>query len=256
MVSVALPSVFKWQLLFSVKFHRHFRFSHTCAPFLGHHHPPGAAIPPHQLATPPYPSPSTLLGFSVPHTTPPPPQMTSRSTFVHTRTHAPIFGPTTPQSHQLSTFLGIFGVPPSHYPLPCRFLSTFCSPWLGSCYNTFLWGAHATRTACLPHSNHFFAGLCWHSVHPRLRSHYNTHWLGAILLALYAHPTSTTPANFILALHSSTAGELVKTPSMLPFGDTLAFLGPTLTIPWPVDGEVSFWANPCVQPLRPMRARP
>src|SRR5258708_35785076 len=92
--------------------------------------------------------------------------------------------------------------------------------------------------------------------HPRLRSHYNTHQLGAILLALYACPTSTTPANFILALHSSTAGEPVKTPSMLPFGDTLAFLGPTLTIPWPVDGEVSFWVNPCVQPLRPTRARP
>src|SRR5258707_7710575 len=85
-------------------------------PFLGCHHPPGAAIPLHQLATPPYPSPSTLLGFSVPHTTPPPPQMTSRSTFVHTHTRAPIFGPTTPQSHQLSTFLGIFGVPPSHPP--------------------------------------------------------------------------------------------------------------------------------------------
>src|SRR5258707_9851356 len=85
-------------------------------PFLGRHPPPGAAIPPHQLATPPYPSPLTLLGFSVPHTTPPPPQMTSRSTFAHTCTRTPVFGPTTPQSHQLSTFLGIFGVPPSHYP--------------------------------------------------------------------------------------------------------------------------------------------
>src|SRR5260221_6782938 len=73
-----------------------------------------------------------------------------------------------------------------------------------------------------------------------LRSHYNTHRLGAILLTLYACPTSTTPANFILALHSSTAGELVKTPSMLPFGDTLASLGPTLTIPWPVDGDGYF----------------
>src|SRR5258708_6437058 len=171
MVSVALPSVFKWQLLFSVKFHRHFRFSCTRVPFLGRHHPPGAAIPPHQLATPPYPSPSTLLGFSVPHTTPPPPQMTSRSTFAHTRTHTPVFGPTTPQSHQLSTFLWIFGVPPSHYPLPCRFLSTYCSPM---------------------------------------------------------------------------SGEPLKTRSMLPFGDTLDFLGPTLTIPWPMDGEVSFWVNPCV----------
>src|SRR6266436_4403512 len=125
------------------------------------------------------------------------------------------------------------------HPLPGRFLSTSGSQRLGSHYNTFLWGAHATCTACLPHSNHFFAGLRWHSVHPWLRSHYNTHWLGAILLALYACPTSTTPADFILALHSSTAGEPVKTPSMLPFGDTPAFLGPTLTIPWPMDGEVS-----------------
>src|SRR5258708_9676336 len=116
MVSVALPSVFKQQLLFSVKFHQHFRFSRMHVPFLGRHHPPGAAIPLHQLATPPYPSPSTLLGFSVPHTTPPPPQMTSRSTFTHTHTCTPVFRPTTPQSHQLSTFLGIFGVPPSHPP--------------------------------------------------------------------------------------------------------------------------------------------
>src|SRR5258708_39736433 len=104
MVSVALPAVCKWHLLLSVKFHRHFRFLRMCTPFLGRHHPPGAAIPLHQLATPPYPSPSTLLGFSVPHTTPPPPQMTSRSTFTHARTHAPVFGPTTPQSHQLSTY--------------------------------------------------------------------------------------------------------------------------------------------------------
>src|SRR5258707_7634309 len=118
-----------------------------CVPFLGCHHPPGAAIPPHQLATPPYPSPLTLLGFSVPHTTPPPPQMTSRSTFAHTCMRAPVFGPTTPQSHQLSTFLGIFGVPPSHYPLPCRFLLTFCSPLLGRHYNNLLFWGHATRTA-------------------------------------------------------------------------------------------------------------
>src|SRR5258707_5862575 len=99
MVSVALPSVFKWQLLFSVKFHRHFRFLRMCTPFLGRHHPPGAAIPLHQLATPPYPSPSTLLGFSVPHTTPPPPQMTSRSTFSHTRTLAPVLGPPNRRCH-------------------------------------------------------------------------------------------------------------------------------------------------------------
>src|SRR5260221_7366266 len=111
------------------------------------------------------------------------------------------------------------------HPLPGRFLSTSGSQWLGSRYNTFLWGAYATCTACLPHSNHFFAGLHWHSVHPWLRSCYNTHWLGAILLALYACPTSTTPANFILPLHSSTPGEPVKTPSMLLFCDPPAFQG-------------------------------
>src|SRR5258708_11275103 len=150
MVSVALPAVCKWHLLLSVKFHRHFRFSCMCAPFLGRHHPPGAAIPLHQLATPPYPSPSTLLGFSVPHTTPPPPQMTSRSTFAHTRTCAPVFGPTTPQSHQLSTFLGIFGVLPSHYPLPCRFLLTYCSPMAGEPLKTLsVWGVTSLFSSLL-----------------------------------------------------------------------------------------------------------
>src|SRR5258708_22641858 len=105
-------------------------------------------------------------------------------------------------------------------------------PWLGSRYNTFLWGAHATCTACLPHSNHFFAGLCWHSVHPQLRSRYNTHWLGAILLALYACPTSTTPADFIFALHSSTPGEPLKPHTPLPLGDTHPFLGLFSWPPW------------------------
>src|SRR6266436_8615660 len=92
MVSVALPSVFKWQLLFSVKFHRHFRFLRTCAPFLGHHHPPGAAIPLHQLATPPYPSPSTLLGFSMPI---PLSHHPGRPQGRFSRTHTPILGITT-----------------------------------------------------------------------------------------------------------------------------------------------------------------
>src|SRR5258708_9487733 len=116
--------------------------------------------------------------------------------------------------------------------IPIQFLVDFCrhfcSPWLGSHYNTFLWGAHATCTACLPHSNHFFAGLCLHSVHPWLRSHYNTHRLGPILLALYACPTSTTPADFILALHSSTARAPVKTPPIFPFTAPLPFPPPPL----------------------------
>src|SRR5258708_7932165 len=248
-----------------------------CVPFLGCHHPPGAAIPLHQLATPPYPSPSTLLGFfSAPHhsTTTPDDFKVNFRAHSHARACFWANNPPVPSTIDfpgdfrcttlpLPTSLSIsinllfthgWGAIKNPVCLGCNipiwflvdFCQHFCSPWLGSCYNTFLWGAHATRTACLPHSNHFFAGLCWHSVHPWLRSHYNTHWLGAILLALYAHPTSTTPADFILALHSSTAGEPVKTPSMLPFGDTPAFLGPTLTIPWPMDGEVSFWVNPCV----------
>src|SRR5258708_23230497 len=145
---------------------------------------PGAATPLHQLAT--YPSTTSwpcAMPIPLSHH---PGRPQGRFLCVHTHTCAPDWGPI--------------------HPLPSRFLSTSGSQQLGSHYNTFLWGAHATCTACPPHSNHFFAGLHWHSVHPQLRSRYNTHWLGAILLTLYACPTSTTPADFILALHSSMPG--------------------------------------------------
>src|SRR5258707_5319328 len=148
MISAAHPSILKRQPQFLSNFIK-LSILHTCARLFGLP-PPGAAIPLHQLATPPYPSPSTLLGFSVPHTTPPPPQMTSRSTFTHTCTCTPVFGPTTPQSHQLSTFLGIFGVPPSHYPLPCQFLSTYCSPTAAEPLKTLsIWGVTSLFSSLL-----------------------------------------------------------------------------------------------------------
>src|SRR5258708_15591141 len=233
MISVAQPSTFKWHFHFSSSFIDISIFrAHTCLFWVTTTHP-GLPSPPITNWHTPHPPPGLVPCPSHSPITLGDPKVDSH---MHTHTCTPDWGPI--------------------HPLPGRFLLTSGSQWLGSHYNTFLWGAHATHTACPPHSSHFFAGLCWHSVHPQLRSRYNTHWLGAILLALYACPTSTTPADFILALHSSTAGELVKTPSMLPFGDTPAFLGPTLTIPWPVDREASFWSNPCVRPLRPMRAQP
>ncbi len=132
------PINFRATISLFIKFHSQLFDFRTCA-----HHtwsPPTTCAAQHLWAT--YSSfPSTLLGFSVPHTTPPPPQMTSRSTFMHTCMHAPVLGPTTPQSHQLSTFLGIFGVPPSHYPLPHQFLLTYCSPTAGEPLKTLsVWG--------------------------------------------------------------------------------------------------------------------
>src|SRR5258708_27808639 len=143
-------------LSFFIKFYRLFDISHMRMPVLGHHHYLG--LPPPSINWPPIPPPPPGLVPCPSHSpiTLGDPKVDS---CMHTHTCAPDWGPI--------------------HPLPGRFLSTSGSQWLGSCYNTFLWGAHATRTACPPHSNHFFAGLCWHSVPPWLRSRYNTHRLGA-----------------------------------------------------------------------------
>src|SRR5258708_26152262 len=51
MIYCCPTTIFKWHTHLLSSFINFMTFSHTCAPVLGHHHPPGAATPLHQLAT-------------------------------------------------------------------------------------------------------------------------------------------------------------------------------------------------------------
>src|SRR5258708_21456666 len=109
-----------------------FDFAHMCAPVWVTTTHLGLPLPPITDWHTPHPPPGLVPCPSHSPITLGNPKVDS-----HVRTHtcAPDWGPI--------------------HPLPGRFLLTSGSQWLGSHYNTFLWGAHATRTACPPHSNHF-----------------------------------------------------------------------------------------------------